>query len=78
MPLAAVITLIGAALTVLVLAAYLINVARVLKRIDGRLRAVAAGLHVVTEKTEPVGPIVGEINNELNGVDTGLRRVLAR
>ncbi|MGH4012328.1 MAG: hypothetical protein ACRDTH_29895 [Pseudonocardiaceae bacterium] len=78
MPIAAVITIIGAALTVLVLAAYLISVALVLKRVDARLRAINAGLHVVTEKTEPVGSIVGDINNDLAGVDDALRRVLAR
>jgi len=78
MPLAAIFTIIGAALTVLVLAAYLISIALVLRRIDSRLRAVTAGLHVVTEKTEPVGTIVGEINNDLAKVDDALRAVLAR
>jgi hypothetical protein len=78
MPIAAVITIIGAALTVLVLAAYLISIALVLWRVDARLRAVTAGLHVVTEKTEPVGSIVGDINNDLARVDDALRAVLAR
>ncbi len=78
MPLAAVITIIGAALTVLVLAAYLISIALVLRRVDTKLRAVTADLHVVTERTEPIGSIVGEINNDLTGVDDALRTVLAR
>ncbi|MGH3534117.1 MAG: hypothetical protein ACRDQG_05310 [Pseudonocardiaceae bacterium] len=78
MPLAAVITIIGAALTVLVLAAYLISIALVLRRVDTKLRAVTAGLHVVPEKTKPIGSIVGEINNDLAGVDSALRAVLAK
>ncbi len=78
MPAAAVFTIILAVLTVLVLAAYLISIARVLGRIDARLRAVTAGLHLVPERTEPIGSIVGEINNDLAGVDDALRRVLAR
>lgn len=78
MPLAAVITIIGAALTVLVLAAYLISIALVLGRVNARLRAVNVGLQVVTERTKPIGAIVGEINNDLSGVDDALRGVLAR
>ncbi len=78
MPLAAVITIIGAVLTVLVLAAYLISIAVILWRVHAQLRAVTAGLHLVTERTEPIGSIVGEINSNLAGVDDTLRAVLAR
>lgn len=78
MPLAALITIIGAALTVLVLAAYLVGIALVLRRVDAALRTVTGGLHVVTERTEPIGPIVGEINSDLAGVDDALRAVLAK
>jgi hypothetical protein len=78
MPLAAVITIIGALLTVLVLAAYLISIALVLWRTDAKLRAITADLHLVTEKTKPIGPIVGEINKDLVGVDNALRAVLAK
>jgi uncharacterized membrane protein affecting hemolysin expression len=78
MPLAAVITIIGALLTVLVLAAYLISIALVLRRVDTKLHEVTASLPTVTQKTEPIGSIVGEINNDLAGVDNALRRVLAR
>lgn len=78
MPLAAVITIVAAALTVLVLAAYLINIALVLRRVDTKLRAVTGGLHLVTQRTEPIGSIVGDINNDLAGVDKALRAVLAR
>ena len=78
MPIAAVITIIGAGLTVLVLAAYLISIAVVLSRVNARLRAVTVGLNVVTERTKPVGPIVGEINSDLDRVDEALRAVVGR
>lgn len=78
MPAAAVFTIILAVLTVLVLAAYLISIARVLGRVNARLRAVTAGLHLVTERTEPIGSIVGEINNDLAGVDDALKAVLTK
>jgi hypothetical protein len=78
MPAAAIVTIILAALTVLVLAAYLIRIALVLRRVDAKLREVTAGLHLVPERTEPVGSIIGEINNDLAGVDKALRAVLAK
>ena len=78
MPAAAIFTIILAALTVLVLAAYLISIARVLGRVNARLREVTTGLHLVTERTEPVGSIVGDINNELAGADNALQAVLTK
>jgi uncharacterized membrane protein affecting hemolysin expression len=78
MPAAGIVTIILALLTVLVLAAYLISIAMVLRRVDGKLHAVTASLPTVTEKTEPVGSIIGGINNDLAGVDSALRRVLGR
>jgi hypothetical protein len=78
MPAAAIFSIVLAALTVLVLAAYLISIARILVRISGKLRAVNTGLHVVAERTEPIGSIVGDINSDLAGADDALRAVLAR
>jgi hypothetical protein len=78
MPIAAVFTIIGAVLTVLVLAAYLISIAFVLARVNSKLGAINDGLQLVTEKTKPLEPIVGEINRDLAGVDNALRAVLAR
>jgi hypothetical protein len=78
MSLAAVITIIGAALTVLVLAAYLISIALILRRVDTKLHAVTAGLQSVPGKTEPIGSIVEQINKDLAGADNALRAVLNR
>ncbi len=60
------------------LAAYLISIARVLGRVNAKLREVTTGLHLVTQRTEPIGSIVGEINNDLAGVDKALKALLAR
>jgi hypothetical protein len=78
MPAAGIVTIILALLTVLVLAAYLISIAAVLRRVNAKLHAVTASLPIVTQKTEPIGSIVGDINNDLAGVDGALRRVLGR
>ena len=78
MPFAAVVTIIGALLTVVVLAAYLIRVALILRRVDRKLGAVIGGLGAVVDKTQPIGPIVEEINNDLAGVDNALRGVLTK
>jgi hypothetical protein len=75
---AAIITIIGAALTVLVLAAYLISIALILRRVDTKLHAVTAGLRSVPDKTEPIGSIVEQINKDLAGADNALRAVIAR
>ncbi len=78
MPFAAVVTIIGALLTVVVLAAYLIRVALLLRRVERKLSAVLDGLGAVVEKTEPIGAVVGEINNDLVGVDNALQDVLTK
>ena len=78
MPAAAIFSIVLAVITVLVLAAYLISIARILGHISAKLREVNNGLHTVTERTEPVGSIVGDINSDLAGADDALRAVLAR
>jgi hypothetical protein len=78
MPVAAIITIIGAALTVLVLAAYLISIALILRRVDTKLHAVTAGLRSVPDKTAPIGSIVEQINKDLAGADNALRAVITR
>ncbi len=78
MTFAAVVTIVAAVLTVLVLAAYLIYVALVLWRVDARLTAIVAGLESINEKAAPIGPVLNEINTDLAGVDAGLRAVLTK
>ena len=78
MPTVAVVTIVGAALTVLALAGFLISVALILWRVDRRLRSITAGVGVITEKAAPAGPVVREINQDLAGVDNALRAVLSK
>jgi hypothetical protein len=75
---AAVVTIIEALLTVVVLADYLIRIAFVLGRVNAKLLAITAGLRVVSEKTEPAGSIIREMNSDLAGVDEALQRMLAK
>ncbi|MDQ3990556.1 MAG: hypothetical protein M3291_15455, partial [Actinomycetota bacterium] len=72
------VTIIGALLTVIVLAAYLIRVVLILRRVDRTLGAVINGLGAVMDKTQPIGSVVGEINNDLAGVDSALQGVLTK
>ncbi len=78
MPAAGVVTIIGALLTVVVLAAYLIRVALILGRVNGKLGAVIVGVESAGKKTGPIGSIIGEINSALTGVDKALQGVLAK
>jgi len=73
-----VITIIAAILTVVVLAAYLIRVALMLQRVNGKLGAVIADVRTVGKQTEPLGSILGGINHDLTGVDKTLQGVLAK
>lgn len=75
---AAVVTIVGALLTVLVLAAYLIYVALLLRRVDTRLSAITAGVQAITNKAAPAGPVVREINKDLTGVNNALQAVLTK
>lgn len=72
MPLAGIVTIIGAAVIILALAAYLIRVALLLWRVDKGLGSITDNLLVVGQKTEPVGTILSEINRDLDVVDDAL------
>ncbi len=75
---AAVVTIIAASLMVVVLVAYLIRIASVLRRVNTELRAITKDLRVVAERTKPAGSIVREMNDDLAGVDEALTRVLSK
>lgn len=70
------VTLIGVALTVLTLAAYLIRIAFILKHVNFTLGTIIAGLRSIANQTEPLNPIMGEINNDLAAVQAELERVV--
>lgn len=78
MTFAAWVTVVGAVLTVLVLAGYLIYVALILYRVAGRLTAINAGIVSINEKAGPITPVLTEINHDLTGVDNALKAVLTK
>lgn len=61
MPLAAVVTLIGVALTVVVLAAYLIKVAFILNHVNFTLGTINAGIRAIAVGAEPLDPLISEV-----------------
>lgn len=74
----AIVTLIGVALTVLVLAAYLLTVAWILYKVSFTLGTVVAGLRAIANQTEPLKPVIDEINADLAGVQGALEGLLAK
>lgn len=78
MPFVAVVTIIGTAVTVLALAVYLISVALALRSVNARLGKINTGLLQIVERTEPVGPVVQEINRDIAGVNGALQEVLTK
>jgi hypothetical protein len=75
---AAVVTIVAALVTVVVLAGFLIQVALVLSRVERRLREVVAGVEIINERAAPAGPVVLEINQVLDGVLKALQGVLGK
>lgn len=76
MPAAAIVTLIGVALTVAVLAAYLLRVAWVLHQVAGRLGDVVGVLHQIGQRTEPLDPVTEQIHTDLSTVTAAVERLL--
>jgi len=62
---APVVTLIAVALTVAVIAIYLILIALILKRVFGRLETILGAVSAVTEKSAPAGEVIAAINADL-------------
>lgn len=76
MPLAAIVTLIGTAITVVVLALYLIRIAFILKHVNFTLGTVIAGVRAIANQTEPLGQVVNDINQELDGLRAALEALV--
>ena len=70
----AVFTIVAVAVTVLVLAAYLIALALVLRRVGSRLETVVSALRAVSERTTAAGPLLEAIGAELDGGRAALER----
>lgn len=77
MPAAAVVTLIGVAITVAALAAYLIRVALALREVNFHLGTVTAGVRAIELATRPINPILGSIAGDLAATQKALEDLLA-
>lgn len=77
MPAAAVMTLVITAVVVLALAAYLIKVVIVLRHVNDTLGKITFGVRAIAHRTEPIGAIVGAINEDLHAVAGALDAAVA-
>lgn len=77
MPAAAVVTLIGVAILVAVLAAYLIRIALILSHVVSRLNTVLGGVVALRDESEPIGQVANAINADLDAGRRALEAALA-
>lgn len=70
-----VLTLVEVAVLVAVLATYLIVIAKTLRHISHTAGLIVFGVRAIEKQTEPIGPVVGQINGALEQVAAGLESV---
>ncbi len=78
MPAAAVVTLIGVALTVAALAIYLIRIVFILRHVNFTLGTIIAAIHAIANQTQPLGAVMNDINTDLDNVRRSLEEVVAK
>lgn len=69
-------TLIAAALIVAALALYLITIAFMLWRTLSNLKKIKRAVETIARSAEPIGPIVGDINSDLQTAASALAATL--
>jgi hypothetical protein len=67
-----VVTLVEVVLLVAVLAIYLLLIARTLRNVSRTLGLVTFGVRAIEKQTEPIGPVLRDINAALGGVAEAL------
>lgn len=78
MPAAGYVTLIGIGATVVVLAGYLLAITMILVHVNFTLGTVIAGVRAIANQTQPLGMVIGEINNDLAGVQGAIDGLVAK
>ena len=71
-------TLVELVVLVLVLAVYLILIARKLNRISKTIGLVTFGVRAIEKQTQPIGPVLADINGALEGVAGALESIVGR
>ncbi|CAN5550104.1 hypothetical protein BH23ACT7_BH23ACT7_03490 [soil metagenome] len=78
MPAAAVVTLVLTGLLVAALAFYLIWVVVILQGLTDTLGKVTFGVRAIAHRTEPITPIVSDVNANLTAVADALEALVAK
>ena len=78
MPAAGVVTIVAVVLIVLALVYYLVNTIVQLQKIAGGLDTVIASVGEILEKTAPLEPVVGDINDNLDAAVSALEGLLVK
>ena len=63
-----IVTLVEVVLLVVVLATYLIKIAAMLRNVSKTLGLITFGVRAIERQTEPIGPVVNDINGALEQV----------
>jgi hypothetical protein len=71
-----IVTLAEVALLVVVLAVYLIAIASTLRKVSQTLGLITFGVRAIEKQTEPIGPVVGDVNAALEKVAAALGEVV--
>ena len=72
------VTLVGAGIAITAAAAYLIWVIKILWTVIDRLLTILRGVEGVTETTRPIGPVIDDINRDLDRSATALEACVQR
>ncbi len=78
MPAAAIVTLVLTGLLVAALAFYLTWVVLILRRVVDTLGKVTFGVRAIAHRTEPIKPVVDDINANLTAVAEALEGLVAK
>jgi hypothetical protein len=78
MPAAAIVTLVFVGLLVAALAFYLVWVVLILRAITDTLGKVTFGVRAIAHRTEPITPLVTEVNTNLVAVADALEALVAK
>ena len=73
-----ILTLVGVALLVVALAAYLLAALFLLRKTLFTLGTINVGLRSIALRVEPLEPVLSEINSDLSGVRDALTEVLTK
>ncbi len=78
MPIAAVVSIIISLVIVAALAFYLTRVVLILRRANDTLGKIMFGVSAIAHRLEPINPLVGQVNTDLEAVADALEGIVAK